>query len=98
MAHDDSDKQFEAYLRTISTASGNEPDYMFRPITSSQAAELLGMTPGSLKKARHEGRGPSGYAYILGVGHRYRSRIDVLRWFWKRHEEALAEPDEGSAA
>ncbi|MDP3816683.1 hypothetical protein [Pseudomonas sp.] len=39
-------------------------------VSEEVAAQLLGTTPGGLKQARHEGRGPR--AYAIGAGSRTR--------------------------
>jgi len=76
---------FEAATRLVDTRG------LLVPCTSDEAAELLNMSPGTLKNQRSKGNGPPGWVIVPGVGGRYRSKLDVLRWWWKQHDLASNE-------
>jgi len=66
-----------------------DPAYWLTPATSAAVAALLGIEPGSLAnwRCRAEKPGyagpppPPGWRYVEGVGPRYGSRLEVLRWY-----------------
>jgi len=90
------DDDLLSHLRAF--AEGYPPDYLFRPCTSAEAAEVLGISPDALKVARHRGKGPPGWAQIPGVGWRYKSRLDILTWLHNQHRQACLELSQRDAA
>lgn len=83
---------FEAYLRLVDTRD------LLAPCTSEEAAKLLGMANGTLKNLRSAGNGPTGWVHVQGIGGRYRSKLDVLKWWWDQHRQATLEPSARRAA
>lgn len=83
---------FEAYLRLVDTRD------LLAPCTSKEAAKLLGMACGTLKNLRCAGNGPPGWVCVQGVGGRYRSKLDILKWWWDQHQQASTEHSQRRAA
>jgi hypothetical protein len=83
---------FEAAARLVDTRD------LLAPCTSEEAAALLKMKPGTLKNLRCAGNGPPGWVHVPGIGGRYRSKLDVLRWWWEQHRQATLEPSARRAA
>lgn len=80
----------QAFTEILEAQAEAKPDYWLTPITNTDAADLLGMSPTALEKARQRGDGPPGWTLIAGVGGRYPSRLAVLRW---AHDQLGAEPE-----
>ena len=60
----------------------SNPGYFLSPISTVEAAELLGITPGALRNRRCRGDGPPGYIEPengKGPGY-YQNRLLILQW------------------
>lgn len=79
------DEIFEANLRLVDTRD------LLAPCASKEAAKLIGVAEGTLKNLRSAGNGPPGWVHVPGIGGRYRSKLDVLRWWWDQHGQASIE-------
>ncbi len=91
------DNELKSILEMLNL-DGATVDYLITPCTHFQAAELLGVSPGTLKNLRSRGGGPKGWAILPGIGGRYRSRLDVLVWFREQHRLATTECSQRDAA
>ena len=80
------DKSLPHILDDLAT---RDPAYWLRPCTNAEAAALLDIEPGSLanwrcqsgKKGYSGPPPPPGWRHVEGVGFRYGSRLEVLRWY-----------------
>ncbi|TYB83126.1 helix-turn-helix domain-containing protein [Maritimibacter fusiformis] len=65
-------------------------EHLLKPCTSHEAADVLGIPEASLRVLRSKGgnTAPPGWARIPGLGWRYRSRLDLIRWARAQHAKA----------
>jgi hypothetical protein len=81
-----------SFSRFLRHHAQQRPEYWHSPITNSEAAELLGMSPGALRTARSRGGGPPGYTEIDGRWV-YPSRLHVLEWIRIKCNVATGDTD-----
>jgi len=95
---------YETMLRAYAAAN---PGEMLRPITTAEAAgpEVLNLgTPEALQKMRSRNKKlglpvPPGFAFVPGLGWRYRSKLELLLWAHEYYESRRRDPGaERSAA
>jgi len=93
-------QQHTDYVSTLRAAAAANPEEWLRPITTEQAAEALGLpSKNALQKIRARAKqigdptaAPPGLAFVIGLGWRYRSKLDVLIWAHEQHERAELDP------
>jgi len=99
------DMQTDDYATMLRARAAESPDEWFRPITTKEAAQAIGLPSAeALQKLRHRNKQkglpvPPGFTHVPGLGDRYPSKLAVVLWACEYFESRRRDPgSEGGAS